>query len=240
VTLHEVDSVRAPWVFGLAMGLVLVLGCRGGPAPDSGFLEEPERMSHVERLPFQRVWYDPEVEWGRYTEVMIAPVNTEHLMEMPWWQEATFPGDRRKDARELGLYLQSRVFDAFEQDPRQRLRPIAFASGEPGPQTLLLEMALVELVPTKPVLDVLGGPTHLGTGTAAIEGRFRDGRTEELLATFADREAGKRSLLSAADLTWYGHAKRIIDDWAKQLVAIVNASEDERVRDSSDFTLKPW
>jgi hypothetical protein len=145
--------------------LVLLVGCRTGSAPDSGFLEEPERMTRIERLPFQRVWYDSEVDWTRYTEVIVAPVNTEYLMEMPWWQEVTFPGDRRKDARELGLYLQSGVFDAFEADPNKRLRPIAFASGEPGPQTLLLEMALVELVPTKPVLDVLGGPTRLGAGT---------------------------------------------------------------------------
>jgi hypothetical protein len=224
------------WVLLVAM----LLGCRTGPAPDSGFLESPERMVHEDRLPFQRVWHDPEIDLERYTEVMISPVHTEYLMEMAWWQEVTFPGDRREGARELGFYLQGRVFGAFERDPNKRLKPMAFASAEPGPHTLVLEMAIVELVPTKPLLSLLGGPTLLGKGTVAIEGRFLDGLTERVIATFADRETPKRSLVNVDDLTWYSHARQIIDEWADQLVAIVNASREERVEDSSPFTLLPW
>jgi hypothetical protein len=228
------------FLWGAILLVATLLGCKAGPAPDSGFLESPERMAREARLPFQRVWYDPAVAFERYTEVMIAPVNMEYLMKMDWWKEVTFPGDRRAGGRELGLYLQSRVFDAFEGDPNKRLKPMAFASGEPGPQTLILEMAIVELVPTQPVLNMLGGPTRLGKGTVAIEGRFRDGLSDNVVAMFADRETAKRSVVNVADLTWYSHARKIVDEWAQQLVAITNAGEGERVKDSSSFTLLPW
>lgn len=232
---------RASSAVVLALGAAwLLAGCRAGPAPDSGFLEDPERMTADERFPFQRVWYDPEAPWDGYTELIVAPVNVEHLMAMPWWKEVTFPGDRRKGARELGLYLQSRVFDAFEADPEKRLAPVAFAAVEPGPQTLLLEMALVELQPTRPVLKLLGGPTDLGAGSVAIEGRFRDGTTDRIIGMFADREIAKRSLVNVADLTWYSHAREIIDEWAVQLVAVANAGPEDRVERSSRFQLAPW
>jgi hypothetical protein len=233
--------LRDPTTVALTLLLTCVLsGCRSGPAPDSGFLEDPERMTENERFPFQRVWYDPDAAWDGYTELIVAPVHTEHLMAMPWWKEVSFPGDRREGARELGLYLQSRVFDAFEADPEKRFTPVAFAAVEPGPHTLLLEMALVELHPTRPVLKVLGGPTDLGAGSVAIEGRFRDATTDRIIAMFADRELAKRSFINVADLTWYTHAREIADEWANQLVGVANAGPDDRVERSSRFKLRPW
>ncbi len=224
-----------------ALALALLLGaCAKAPAPDSGFLSDPEKMAAEERFPFDRIWYDGETDFQRYTEIMILPVNTEFLMEMPWWEEVSFPGDRRAGARELGFRLQTRVFDAFQADPNKRFTPIAFAAKEPDETTLVLEMALVDLVPTRPVLSVLGGPTGLGKGSLAIEGRFRDAHTGEVVAMFADREEAQRSLVNVKDLTWYSHAKAIINEWADQLVAVTNAGPEGVVERKPRFTLKPW
>jgi hypothetical protein len=225
----------------VTLAVVLLLGaCQTAPAPDSGFLEDSEKMVKEERLPFDRVWYDREVEFQSYTEIMVLPVNTEHLMAMSWWKETSFPGDRRAGARELGFRLQTRVYDAFEADPDKRFTPLAFAAKEPDEHTLLLEMALVELVPTRPVLSVLGGPTTLGKGSLAIEGRFVDARTGEVIAMFADRELARQSLINIKDVTWYAHAKVIIDQWADQLVAVTNAGPEGVVKRAPRFELKPW
>jgi hypothetical protein len=224
-----------------ALALVLLLGaCAKSTAPDSGFLTEAEKMVPEERLPFDRVWYDREIDFRKYTEVMVLPVNTEFLMEMSWWKDVSFPGDRRAGARELGFRLQTRVFEAFESDPNKRFTPLAFAAKEPEEKTLVLEMALVELIPTKPVLSVLGGPTGLGKGAVAIEGRFVDGRTGDVVAMFADREEAQRSLVNVKDLAWYSHANAIIDAWAEQLVTVTNAGPEGVVERRPRFTLKPW
>ena len=217
-----------------------LVACATKPAPDSGFLDDPEKMVKEERLPFDRVWYDREIDFSKYTELMILPVNFEYLMEMSWWGAVTFPGDRRKGARELGFRLQTRVFDAFEQDPNRRFTPLAFAAKEPDAHTLLLEMALVELVPTRPALSVLGGPTTLGKGSLAIEGRFVDARSGRVVAMFADRASAKQSLINVKDLTWYSHANEIVDQWADLLVAVTNAGPEGVVERASRFELKPW
>ncbi len=224
----------------LALLLAALVACKGGPAPPSGFLESPERMATDEELPFDKGWREPGVDWTPYTEIMVAPVNTNYLMEMSWWGGLSFAGDRRKDARELGLYLQSRMFDAFESDPRQRYKPLAFAEEEPGPETLLLELALVEIVPPKMVLKLLGGPTGLGTGTVAIEARIRDATSQKVLAMFADRRTTKRGVLNLPRTSWTSHAEEIIDDWSVELVEIANRRPGERVEGASPFKLRPW
>ena len=46
----------------LVCGLLIACGGSSGPAPDSGFLEEPERLSdQSDRFPFDRVWMAPDL-----------------------------------------------------------------------------------------------------------------------------------------------------------------------------------
>ena len=121
----------------------------------------------------------------------------------------------------------------------------------PKHRTMILEMALVELVPTKAfmrsVMDVFGllipGAQVLGltgSGSVAIEGRIRDADTGEVIFKFADRQQDKTAIISAQDFTWHGHAKEIIDDWAKEFVELYDTPSSHMVAMSSHFTLKPW
>jgi hypothetical protein len=73
-----------------------------------------------------------------------------------------------------------------------------------------------------------------------MEGKAVDGKTGLVVAMFMDREKGRGSLVNVSDLTWYSHAKKIIDEWAQQGVKIINASENEVVEDSCPVTLLPW
>ena len=111
-----------------------------------------------------------------------------------------------------------------------------------GPDTVVLEMALVELVPTKAwqntiTMAFIGAWSH---GAVAMEARVREGSSGKVIVAFKDREFGKTAALSAADYTWHMHATDIIDDWAKQMVEIVNAEPDERVKVASPLNFRPW
>ncbi len=123
--------------------------------------------------------------------------------------------------------------------------------GPAGPQTLVIELALVEVAQSKVVLTALGDAPLAGTavklirmasgkGTAAMEARIRDGSTGQVLMMAADREAEKAAPVNLKDLTWYGRAHKIIRTWARQFVRAASRQPGERVQDSKPFTLQLW
>lgn len=221
----------------------VLAACKAGPAKPSGYLDEKGKpLSRDTRFPFQRVWYKRDIQWERYTKLHVAPVNTRYLEEMGWWDKLSPANarDRRQSAAEIAAYLREAIVKAFREDKKKVVQVV----DEPkGAGVLVLETALVELVPTKAWLNAAGYAgvmMALDKGTIAIEGRLKDASTGEVLAMFADREAGKDSLLDAQDLTWWGHAREAVDDWAKQMVQVAHAEEWETVDDSWSFKLRPW
>jgi len=46
--------------------------------------------------------------------------------------------------------------------------------------------------------------------------------------------------MGIANLTWYSHARHIIDDWAGQIVSVMKSGGSEHVEDLPAFTLQPW
>jgi len=229
------------WIIYLTVliGIMLILvGCKATPAPPAGFIQNHEIMTEDDKSPFHRVWYNPNTDWEGYTRILVAPVNTYYLTKADWWQSAAFAVDRQKDSQRIADYMWTKVCDSFDSDPDKRFRPAYL----PGPRTLVLEIALVQLVPTKVWLNAAGMifAVTIDHGTVAMEARLRDGATGKVIATFADREHGKSSLVSVANLTWYSHAKYIIDDWAAQMVQVIKTGGSEHVADSPAFTLQPW
>ncbi len=222
----------------LIVAMFILVGCKAAPAPPAGFIQNHQIMTEDGKSPFHRVWYDPNTNWEEYTRILVAPVNTYYLTKADWWQSATFAADRRKDSQRIADYMWTKVCDSFNSDPDKRFKPTYL----PGPRTLILEMALVQLVPTKVWLNAAGMvfAVTIDQGTVAMEARVRDGATGNVIATFADREHGKSSLVSVANLTWYSHAEHIIDDWAAQMVEVIKTGGIEHVEDSPAFTLQPW
>ena len=74
--------------------------------------------------------------------------------------------------------------------------------------------------------------------TVAFEGRMKDGETKEVVALFADRESQKYSPVNVKDLTWYGHARSIIREWADQFVRMASKAPTEIIKDSPPFDLR--
>jgi len=222
------------------------------PAPDSGFIAHPESQAKHAELPFQRAWIKPGFEKSDYQELVVAPVNTQFMMEMDWLHKgssASWTGDVKKDIEELGRYFHHQVVMAFRTDPLQRFQVIEFPD-KPQQRALRLELALIEIDPSTPVLHALAWASPvIGDGAVmgainqrrvAFEGRLRDLKTGEVVATFADRDMADVGPLDLTRLTWYGPAKGVMLTWAKQFVQIANSKPGEVVTDSVAFTLSPF
>ncbi|MCF6154013.1 MAG: DUF3313 domain-containing protein [Candidatus Brocadia sp.] len=234
--------------------LGIPLGCKTAPAPDTGYLEEPERMApQKERFPFDRVWVKPDVQKEDYDYIVIAPVNTEYLMENTGWKAAN-PGNTNleENALKLAQYTEEKFSEAFQKDERPGWKLVSSS----GPRTVVLELAIVELVPSKATLGALRlaapafGPAGIAVGggaaaaggrpSVAIEGRLKDSITGEEIFIFADRKEAQMRIIDLKAVTWWGHAKDIIKDWANECVELAKTPKDYQVKERGSFTLKPW
>ena len=221
------------------------------PAPNAGFIEQPDRQVKRVDLPFQKVWIKPGFDANNYKELVVAPVNTQHMLKMDWLHEtssANWLGNVKKDIDELAQYFHDQVVKDFEDDPSHRFQVIESPAQHKYP-ALRLELALIEIDPSQPVLHALSWAGPPGTGSAAgminqrraaFEGRLRDLQTGEVVATFADRDMQDAGPLDLTRLTWYGPAKGIMDQWAKQFVQIANRKPGEIITDPTPFTLRPF
>lgn len=220
------------------------------PAADAGFIESPELQGKRADLPFQKVWIKADFDKSAYKALVVAPVNTRYVKEMDWLHQAgsaNWVSDVKKDIEKLAVYFHDEVVKQFSEDPNKRFRVIKNPA-MPQPATLRLELALIEVNPSQPVLHaagwlVPGGGTAAGAvnkRTAAFEGRLRDLQTGKVVATFADRDMQDVGPIDLTRLTWYGPAKGIMDQWAKQFVQIANRKPGESVTDPTAFTLRPF
>jgi hypothetical protein len=235
----------------LACGLTIALtGCKAKEAKSTGFTN-PSVMTHDPSIPFHKVWRKPGVDMTKYTRLYVAPVNTEYMLQQTEWQK----GERKKqiedDVKELGVYTKQSIEKAFKEDPRHRYTVLDAPTKDPG--TLQFEIAITEVVPSKVVLNALGyAPFGIGMAisavrmvahdqsTAAFEARVRDASTGEIIQMAADRESEQFAPISVRGLTWYSHAKTMIDQWSKQFVEVANRKQNEKIKDTDTITLKPW
>jgi hypothetical protein len=220
------------------------------PAPDAGFIANPERQTKVSYLPFQKVWIDPGFNKDNYSEIVIAPVNTQYMLKMDWLHDmssAVWFGDVQKDIAELAVYFHDQIAKEFRLDPNHRFEVIDIPS-QHKKKALRLEIALIEIDPSMPVLHaagwaVVGGSTAAGVVNqrrAAFEARLRDMQTNKIVATFADRNMQDVGPIDMTRMTWYGPAKGIMDNWAKEFVKVANRKPGEAVTSNTAFTLKPF
>jgi hypothetical protein len=243
-------------------GCLLSLGCRASPAPDAGYLQNTKLLKADKEAPFNRLYVNPAYRDRSYSEVYVAPVNTDYLMAENIWEKAALANvnqaDVRKNAALLAAYLRNAFIKACQNDPNHKFKPV----DKPGSKTLILEMAIVQLVPSKSELQALGlvpvgyfglisegvmvGGSLLthsedqGKGVIAIEARTRDGSSGEIVSMFADREHPPTALLDIKALFWWESAKPICDGWARQFVELANHPKGGKIREIPNFQLLVW
>jgi len=241
---------------------LLAAGCRASPAPDSGFLHEPKLMKADKGVPYNRMYVNPTYAERTYTEIYVAPVNTDYVMAENIWERATLASFSKEDVKKnvamLAEYQRNAFIKACRDDATRKFKVV----DKPGPNTLVLEMAIVQLVPSKAELQALslvpvgfvgligtgvmaGGSllTHSedqGKGVIAMEGRTRDGSTGEVVWMFADREHPPAALLDLKALFWWEPAKPICDGWARQFVELQNHPKGTKIEEIPNFQPLVW
>ena len=242
--------------------ILLLVGCRAKPAPDSRFLRNPQLMRADTNVPFNRLYVNPEFRDTHLTDVYVAPVNTDYVMAENIWEMATLAnvnkGDVQRNVTLLADYMRNAFIKAFQHDPKRRFKVV----DKPGPDTLILEMAIVQLVPSKSELQalslvpvgfigligtgVMAGGSALahsedqGKGVIAMEGRTRDGASGEVVCMFADRQHPPAAIVDLKALFWWEPAKPICDGWAKQFVQFQTSPAATKIKEMPNFQLLVW
>ena len=237
------------------------VGCRAKPAPDSGFLQDAKLMKADKNIPFNRMYVNPKYKDHPFTEIYIAPVNTNYVMAENIWEKSTIANSNKADVQKnvamLADYHRNAFILACKKDPNKKFKVV----DKPGPNTLILEMAIVQLVPSKAELQALGlvpvgfvglGVTAVeigassvtnsedqGKGVIAMEARTRDGGTGEVVSMFADREHPPTALVDLKALFWWEPAKPICDGWARQFIELANHPK-KKIEEIPNFQLLVW
>jgi len=216
-----------------------IVGCRAPLAPDAGFIENPQVLKPDTKLPFDAVWLQEGVDLSKYNKVYIAPIDTTHLLKLDWWDRAyEAPGSEQVQAQDLTDYFREKLLKEFTTNDRKIFTVI----DKPSADALSVELAIVEVVPTKVWLNAIGyiAIGALSSGTTAFEGRLRDGRTNQVIAEFKDREYGQLDVVSIADLTWYKHSEHTMRIWSEEIARLCYRAPNEAISPMSTVTLRPW
>jgi len=231
------------WIVGAA-------GCKSTAAESAGFVDGT-RLEKDPTLPFHAAWRNPKRDLTGYTKIWIAPVDTSHLLKMELWQkgEAGAAGQFEKDVEDIAVKVREYLIKAFKEPPEGVESRFTVVDEPKGADTLRLEFAITEVVPSKAILEAASWAMPFGTGillspvnrsTAAMEGRFSDANSGQVLLAFADREGEQLRPVDLGGFTWYTHAKGIMQDWARQLIEVANQKPGEMVEDTKFYTIKPW
>lgn len=202
----------------------------------------------------KQAWVAPDYQDAvfaeRFDTVCVAPVNTTHLQRQDWWQAQNVPellGRMSNDAELVGAYLRRAMIREIEAYPGTSLRVV----DTPGTNTLLIQAALVELVPSKAfwnsaatsagfILPGAGLLSAAGRGSIAMEARMVEARTGRVIALFADRREDLVAPVNLRSYTWFAGSDANIDIWARQGARFLHAPPAEEIRRQSQFTLRPW
>lgn len=244
---------------------VLLAGCtqlrrlaKARPADPSPFLSHAVEMQPTGGAgsPFARVWRNPSMAaWAeahnRWT-LHVAPVCLEHLRPVgrKLSRLETRDDARQTEAARLASYTRQEFERAFRESPRPRQEVVA----TPRPDSLIIELALVELDPnpitggiTRRAINLIavpGAESLVGNplkGRIALEGRLYDPVRKEVLLEFSDAEQNRSALLlSLHDFNHYSHARKVVREWARQFESVVRQPPEAEVKDSSAFMLSIW
>lgn len=225
------------------------------PTELSPFFEQQAGVADARKqLPFHKIWMttDRQLEAVAIhkTKLFVAPVNLQHLRPVKKAlvrQEIEWGGIQRRE-KEIAHQLRNEFAKAYLRSPSPRYQIVQ----QPGPDTLTLELAIVELNPTSPkgnavktALKFVVGPVaglggYFTKGNMAIEGKVRDSQSGGLFFQFADNEADKMTFYSMRDFQPYGHAIHAMRKWAEQFELMTRTPPGQKIKDTYCITLLPY
>jgi hypothetical protein len=199
------------------------------------------------------VWVAPSVKGKTiseiYSKVYFTPVSTGRLTQQGWWasQSSIKQQQLAVDARKLASRMNSYLANAARNDSGRRLQVV----NQPGPGTVIVDIAITELVPAKAywnaaataagfVVPGAGLLSAAGSGSVAIEGRVRDGNTGTVIASFRDRMSDKMALVNLDSYTWYAGSEKNLEETAVNIARVINSSPGTVVNQSAPIQLTAY
>ena len=119
---------------------------------------------------------------------------------------------------------------------------------QPGPDTLIIETAITELIPAKAywnaaattagfVIPGAGLLSAAGSGSITVEGRVRDGNNGKHIASFRDTMKDKMAVVNIDSYTWYGGSEANLKEMAVNIARVINAKPGTMVNQPSPIKL---
>lgn len=242
----------------IAAAVVITLsGCKSPQAKEAVYIP-PEYVKLMdeaakadpgmeERTGLHRAWGKPELI-RQYDRIKIAVVISPRQLEESWWSRQNIRhlvSSDQDDLKYVAEYARDSFNAAFKKSKEFRL------AEAPGPHTLVLEFAIVQVVPNKPILGAMSNlssltpigfmviPLKMGGksaasdtgGAIAMESILRDSESGRIVGVFADREKGKTAIFNAKEFTAYANIRAIIDQWTANIVkALDQIREGKKVK----------
>ncbi len=228
---------------GAAAVAVLLASCSSAPEK-TVFIEKDAKLAPDKRVPVRKVWKDPSAVMANYDKLIIADVRTDLRLDKSWMEHSgvdIIPGEEDKDLKALAVYMKNSFTKAITTGPC-RMKVVK----EKGPNTLILELAIVKVVANKPVLELGStvGAAFLSpfslllipvksvaehetksplSAYLAIEGKVRDATTGRELILFTLDEHQEGALLDLnKHISPYANVRELVDRWSKKMVEVIN------------------
>ncbi len=202
-----------------------------------------------------RAWGEPK-KIRQYDKIIVEVKISPKQLEQSWWAKQNIRrlvASTESDMEYVAAYAQQSFVDAFKKSKDIKL------TKTPGPGTMTLEFAIVQVIPNKPVMGAMSNlgsitpiglillPIKLGAkgiasdtgGAIAMESVMRDSVSGKILAVFADREKGRVALFNAKEFTAYANVRGIIDQWTANVVTAleqIKAGKKVKLEGQNQFT----
>jgi hypothetical protein len=241
------------WAFLCALLSVISTGCslkeRSDPVAPT-FLDGAPVGSSLKEVPFKHAWIAPRDNNLSIKSVFIKPVRTDLLGADEWKKSRGLAVSSKeefdKSATLLARYFRMRLLSELKQVPNSRFAVV----NTPDKSSLIVEIALTELVLSEPVIRAAalavplpGVDQALSAASdphASFAARFTSFDGSKLLATAADRRFPPIRIIDLNKLRATSSAREIISQWAHELAESIQTNELTTVPRAWSFSLLPW
>ncbi len=245
---HMVNRILTSIVVSVAL-LACAVKERTEPVVET-FLEGAPRESTIADIPFLHAWIAPQQTPIPYTAIYVKPVRTDLIPKDMWLRSrglaVSSEEEFKRDADVIARYFRIRLLSELKATSSQRFTIV----DTPDERSLILEIALTELVLSEPLIRVAalavpfpGVDLALSTITdphVSFAARFTSPDGKKLIATAADRRFPPVRLIDLNKLRARSSAREIIAHWARQLAQAIQLNEFKKIEGNTWFSILPW
>lgn len=226
------------------------------PPEYAAIMKNNSRSKGKKTLGMQQEWTKAN-RLKQYDKIQITVIVSPKQLETSWWARQNIRSlvySKEEDLKYIADYTRDSFANAFQQSHHFQL------TRQTDPKTLLLEFAIVQVVPNNAVLNAattigslppfnvikvptffLKGKIRADEGNVAMEAIIRDANTKEILSVFAEHGKGKSAMLfDAKEFATYANARSMIDQWTADVVLVLDQIKEDKPtqrKSQDDLTL---